>query len=470
MSTPENFRSVVTDFAKDLSTTFPEYAFLWSKWSDSETEKEEYERLFQYTMVLYPERFFDILYQNADIFKPDSNINTQFLPNVDFKILYHCQGITESTRASLWKYLQVILFTVVGSVKDKANFGDSMNLFEGIDESELQGKLKDAMGSISEFFGKMESDSDGKNDKSDKNDRSETENPIEAEDVENEEDEEKEESKPFNPKNFFGSGGMPNPESLHEHLKTLFDGKIGKLAKELAEEISEDFAKTFGEDMGDMKSTQDVFSKLMKNPDKISGLVKTVGDKLKTKMANGEISKDDLMSEAGELMKKMKEMGGAENFASMFKNMAKGMGVNIPKGAKIDTNALKTMEKKMTANDKMKARILAKKQKKAEEGALAQLLIQKQLEDRRRALADSFTLSNTETPENLVFSIKGQEKQQKSGLRPPSIIKATGEIDLEALVNDIENMDKLEPSKGQKKKAKTKAKKLAEKGPTETTV
>jgi hypothetical protein len=452
MSTPENFRSVISDFAKDLSTTFPEYAFLWSKWSDSETEKEEYDRLFQYTLVLYPERFFDILYQNADIFKPDSEINVQFLPNVDFKLLYHCEGISDSTRASLWKYLQVILFTVVGSVKDKANFGDSMNLFEGIDESELQTKLKDAMGSIGEFFGKMES---GTSEKSE---------PVEAEDVEENENED-EDSKPFNPKNFFGSGGMPNPESLHEHLKTLFDGKIGKLAKELAEEISEDFAQTFGEDMGNMKSTQDVFSKLMKNPEKISGLVKTVGDKLKTKMANGEISKDDLMSEAGELMKKMKEMGGAENFASMFKNMAKGMGVNIPKGAKIDTNALKSMEKKMTANDKMKARILAKKQKKAEEEALKQLLMQKQLEERRQALANSFTLSNTETPDNLVFAIKGQEKQQKSGLRPPTMNMTTGEVDLDALVNDIENTNKPELSKSQKKNAKKKAKKEAETSP-----
>ena len=442
MSTPENFRSVISDFAKDLSTTFPEYAFLWSKWSDAETDKDEYERLFQYTMVIYPERFFDILYQNADIFKPDSEINVQFLPNVDFKLLYHCEGISESTRASLWKYLQVILFTVVGSVKDKANFGDSINLFEGIDESELQTKLKDAMGSIGDFFGKMESE---------KNE------PMEAEGVE----EEEEDSKPFNPKNFFGSGGMPNPESLHEHLKTLFDGKIGKLAKELAEEISEDFAQTFGEDMSNMKSTQDVFSKLMKNPEKISGLVKTVGDKLKTKMANGEISKDDLMSEAGELMKKMKEMGGAENFASMFKNMAKGMGVNIPKGAKIDTNALKSMEKKMTANDKMKARILAKKQKKAEEEALKQLFMQKQLEERRQALAASFTLSNTETPDNLVFTIKGEEKQQKSGLRPPTI---NSTMDLDSLVDNIENTNKPVLSASQKKNAKKKAKKLVEKG------
>jgi hypothetical protein len=436
MSTPEKFRSVINDFAKDLSTTFPEYSFLWSKWSDKDTDQEEYDRLFQYTMTIFPERFFDILYQNADMFKVDSEINTQFLPNVDFKILYHCEGITDATRESLWKYLQVILFTVIGSMKDKANFGESMNLFEGIDESELQEKLKDVMGNLSSMFDTME---------------------VPKEDEEKET--ETEESKPFNPKNFFGKGGIPNPEDIHDHLKTLFDGKIGKLAKELAEEISEDFQKSFGEDMNDMKSTQDVFSKLMKNPEKISGLVKTVGDKLKTKMANGEISKDDLMSEASELMKKMKEMGGAENFASMFKNMAKGMGVNIPKGAKIDANALKSMEKKMTANEKMKSRILAKKQKKAEEEALTQLLMQKQLEDRRRALAESFTLSSeSNNPESLVFSLKGQEKQEKSGLRPPMNFR-TGEVDIDALVNDIENMNKPELSKSQKKNAKKKAKK-----------
>ena len=449
MSTPEKFRSVINDFAKDLSTTFPEYAFLWAKWSDQETEHAEYDRLFQYTMTIFPERFFDILYQNADIFKVDSEINTHFLPNVDFKILYHCDGITESSRESLWKYLQVILFTVIGAMKDKTNFGDSMNLFEGIDETELQEKLKDVMGNLGSMFENMES-------------------PKDDSEQDQDQDQDQEDAKPFNPKNFFGKGGIPNPEDIHDHLKTLFDGKIGKLAKELAEEISGDFAEAFGEDMNNMKSTTDVFSKLMKNPEKISGLVKTVGDKLKTKMANGEISKDDLMSEAGELMKKMKEMGGAENFASMFKNMAKGMGVNIPKGAKIDTNALKTMEKKMSANEKMKSRIMAKKQKKAEEEALTQLLMQKQLEDRRKALAESFTLSSSsENPDNLVFALKGEEKQQKSGLRPP-INKATGELDLDALVNDIENMDKPELSKSQKKNAKKKAKKnvavLAENG------
>ncbi len=422
-SPPENFKTVVIDFVKDLSSTFPEFAHLWSKWSDPATSTTEYDRLFQYVLTVYPERFFDILYQNLDIFNEDSVVNTQFLPNVEFKQLFLCQGITEKTRASIWKYLQVILFTVVGSLKDKTNFGDSANLFDGIDESELQDKLKDTMGSISEFFSKMEENG------------TETKTATEPEDE--------------IPPPFFGKGSMPNPEDIHDHLKNIFNGKIGKLAKELAEEVSGDFMDVFGEDMNNMKSTKDVFAKLMQNPQKISGLVKTVGEKLNQKMASGEISKDEIMGEAGELMRKMKEMGGAGNFADMFKNMAKGMGVNIPKNAKIDKSALMQMEKKMTANEKMKTRILAKKQKQLEEEMLKQVAAQKFLEERRKALADSFTIVEKDS-ENLVFRLNGQEKQEKSSFRNEEAL-------IDAIVNEIEKpVAKLSASQKKKQKKKEK--------------
>ena len=39
-------------------------------------------------------------------------------------------------------------------------------------------------------------------------------------------------------------------------------------------------------------------------------LIKTIGDKIKNKMDSGDISKDELMGEASELLSKMKEMGG----------------------------------------------------------------------------------------------------------------------------------------------------------------
>ena len=418
MSAPENFRSLIGDFVNDLSSTFPEYSDKWAKYAKA--SDAELQELFEYSTKVYPERFFDILYQNDDIFKADSEINTAFLPDVDFKILYNCDGISEVTRKSIWKYLQVILFSIVGSMKDKSSFGDAANLFDGIDEQELQGKLQDAMGSIGDFFSKMDESI-----------------PTTVPDEEGE-------VPPF-----FNAKNMPKPEEINDHLKNLFNGKIGTLAKELAEEVSGDFADVFGDDIGDMKSTKDVFAKLMKNPQKISGLVKKVGEKLNEKMNRGDISKEDIMSEAGELMKKMKEMGGAENFASMFKDMAKNMGVNIPKGAKIDTNALKQMEKKMSANEKMKARIQAKKQKKAEEAIMEHLKKEKFLEERRKALASTFTMTTQDgNPENLVFQLNGAEKQEKSAIRKE---QAKTESDLiDALVNEIEKP----VSKSGKKKGK----------------
>ena len=40
---------------------------------------------------------------------------------------------------------------------------------------------------------------------------------------------------------FDASDNVPDMEGLHEHLKGIFDGKIGGLAKELEEEISGEF-------------------------------------------------------------------------------------------------------------------------------------------------------------------------------------------------------------------------------------
>jgi hypothetical protein len=423
-SVPDNFRTIIADFTNDLSTTFPEYSQTWSKWSSPDVVKQELEQLFQHVLAVYPNRFFDILNQNADIFKADSDVNTLFLPDMDFKVLYNCEGISDATRNTIWKYLQLILFTVVGSVKDKANFGDTANIFEGIDESELHNKLAESIGSIGDFFSKME------------------------ESVPTEGEEQESSGLGFNPNN------LPKPEELRDHLKTLFEGKIGTLAKELAEEIGEDLAQSLGEDIKDARSTKDVFTKLMQNPQKISGLVKTVGEKLNQKMSNGDISKDDIMNEAGDLMRRMKDMAGGDmgNFADMFKNMAKGMGVNIPKGAKIDKNALERLEKQTTARDKMKARIEMKKQKLAAEKLVEQMKREAFLEERRKALAAS--LSTTDAPNNLVFRLEGEEKQERSSkpVSSKASAKALEDAEIDALVNSIEKPTKSTSSKKKNKK------------------
>ena len=135
LSPPDNFITIVRDFLKDLSVTFPEYIYLWASWTDPKLPESEIQRLYEYCTSIFPERFFDILYQNGDIFQQDSNINTFFLPNVDFKVLYNTVNVSENTKKALWKYLQLLLFTIVNSVKDKTNFGDTMNLFDGINEN-----------------------------------------------------------------------------------------------------------------------------------------------------------------------------------------------------------------------------------------------------------------------------------------------------------------------------------------------
>jgi hypothetical protein len=145
---PENFKNVIRDFVTDLSTTFPEYSHMWQKWADPNIPEEVLIDLFDYLIKIFPERFFDILYQNDDMFKPDSEINTCFLPDVDFKILFNCENISKNTQQTMWKYLQLLLFTIVNSVKNKSLFGESMNIFEDMDEKELQSKLAETMSSM----------------------------------------------------------------------------------------------------------------------------------------------------------------------------------------------------------------------------------------------------------------------------------------------------------------------------------
>jgi len=378
---PEKFRATMTDFARDLTATFPEYAVSWSHWLEPEVDMDP---LLQHCLTVYPERFFDILNQNADIFALDSSgVSTQFLPGVEFKALYHCVGITEKTRESIWKYLQVILFMLIGSIHDKSDFGPSINLFEGVGEEELQDKLKDVMESLGTFFTKAGSSTEEEGAAFENafssffGEDSTSSGPTEESDEEDDDPFKKKTSMP----------NIPKPEDIHKHLMELFNGKIGRLAKELAEDLGEDFAATLGEDMKDVTSTQEVLAKLMKDPKKVSGLVKTVGEKLNQKMAAGDISREDIMKEASDMMKKMKEMGGGQDFTNMFKTMAKGMGVNIPKGAKVDQNAFKQFEKKMSMREKELAKAQQRQERKLAEKAAELAKREEQLEKHRQMLA-----------------------------------------------------------------------------------
>jgi hypothetical protein len=370
---PAKFHTIIRDFAKDLTTTFPEYGVLWKKWTVEDVPEKDIARLFKYCTQVYPERFFDILYQNDDMFKEDSEINTRFLPAVEFRLLYNCEGVTETTRSAIWKYLQLILMNVVNSVRDKSAFGDAADIFEGVDENALQEKLNKTLEEIGSFFRNLGEDDAPTGGASSSTNGSESE----AGGIPNMED--------F-VKNFAadmgGGGGIPNMESfrnafeganggegtekgempnandLHEHLKGLFDGKIGSLAKELAEEISQDVEHLFDDEgaANGVNTTGDLINKMIKNPKKIMTLMKTISGKLQSKMKSGEISEEEIMKEAGELMGKMKGMKGMGPMNEMFKNLAKGMGGAGGKTG-INMGALQRMQKQMAAKERMRSKM-----------------------------------------------------------------------------------------------------------------
>ena len=427
---PDNFISIVRDFLKDLSVTFPEYIYLWASWTDPKLPDTEIQKLYEYCIRVFPERFFDILYQNDELFTPENSANTFFLPNVDFKVLFNTENVTENTKKALWKYLQLLLFTIVNSIKDKADFGDTMNLFNGIDENELQSKLNETFSSIGDFFKNMEQAAG---------------------------EAEKEASR----ENGFEGFNMPNPEELHGHLKGLFEGKIGTLAKELAEEISHDFQDILGEteDINESTSTQEVLKKMLKNPKKIMDLMKTVSGKLDSKMKSGEISKDEIMKEASEWMSKMKDMGGSDQFNEIFKNITKNMGGmggmgglasmagmeglgglgNLGKNMRFDTNAYE----RMTKQESMKQRMRNKLAKRKEQQALMQSKINE--------LKTNSSIVQSSEPNQFVYKIAGEE-----GVQEKSYIKRDTEKTVEQMMEEIGPIDTpaSAPKKNKKKKGK----------------
>ena len=115
-------------------------------------------------------------------------------------------------------------------------------------------------------------------------------------------------------------GNLPNADEIHNHIHSLLDGKLGKIAMELAEET----ASALNVDPNTTGDASDVFQELFKNPGKLMGMVKNVGDKIDTKIKSGEINESELLSEGMDLLSKMKDMPGMGNIQEMlFKHRIK---------------------------------------------------------------------------------------------------------------------------------------------------
>ena len=339
----EEFSKVVIDFVNDIKVSFPEVIPLIARWfkSDSEFEyideieernktilehrKTTVEFLFTFCQKKFPPRFFDILYQNPEMFDDDSVLDTEFLPHIHFKTLWKLD-ITPKTRETIWKYLQLILFSIISTVDNREAFGDSAKLFDNINEDDFKDKLQEALNKMQDLFENNETPGDANS------------GPTSSSSS----------SKP----------NIPKADDIHEHLNHMLDGKIGKLAKEIAEETAAEL-NLDGENISDM---QDVFGQLMKNPTKLMSLVKNVGTKLDSRIKSGELKESELIAEATDIMNNMKNMPGMDNIQSMLSKM--GMSGLGGKGAKMNMGAMEAqMERQMKAaqmRERMKSKVGAK--------------------------------------------------------------------------------------------------------------
>jgi hypothetical protein len=311
---PDGFVKIINDFVTDILTTFPEYTNIVKTWWNINqilTDQPQVNQtlIFKHCIKVFPERFFDILNKNTDIFLDTSSVNTEFLPGLVFKYLWKCD-ISDNTRETFWKYLQLILFSIVDNPSDME---DTFKIFENMDENILREKLAETMENMKTMFDTSSQSNDSDPDKT-------------------------------SPKQ--------SPEDIHAHLNDMMKGKLGKLAMDFAEET----AQELNIDMENTTSTKDAFQKIFKNPANLMNVVKNIGSKLDGKIKSGEINESEIITEGMEILNKMKNVPGMENIQNMFSQMGLG------KNAKMNMNA---MEAQMKQNLKM-AQMRERMKKKAD--------------------------------------------------------------------------------------------------------
>jgi hypothetical protein len=309
VSEKDGFGKLMSDMITDILTTFPDldnkdlHCDIISARKDDD---DAMSRLKDYCKEVYPERFFDILYENDDIFKDDDSEPVFFLPGVDFGPIW--RSTSDENRKIIWKYAKLILFSIVSEISDQNSFGDTSKLFEAIGNDDLKSKLEETIKKMSEMVSEPDTSDKKDSDDDDKCDGA-TSTEFDA-------------------------------EKLHSHLEGLMGGKLGKLAKDIAEETAKDMGKEFSA----TENPEELFKNMLKDPSNIMKMVKSVGSKLDDRIKAGDISESELMDDAQEMMKKMKDIPGFGDINGLLSKM----GINP---SKVNMNAMSAhMEREMKKN------------------------------------------------------------------------------------------------------------------------
>ena len=320
----EKFTKIITDFTTDLLLTFPELK--------PSIDELEHSKAYDHCVETYPKIFFEILYENESLFEKECFL----LPGIDFTLIMK-ENITEKTKKTIWKYLQLILFSILEKINSNKSFGETSKIFEGVEEEELHKKIAQTMEEMKNLFVDISGTEDASG-------------------------------------NDFGSKFDMDPEKMKTHLDDLMNGKIGTLAKEIAEEAKNS--------IGDEKEFMET---VMKNPQKILSLVKNIGGKLEEKISSGQVKESELLEEATQIMDKIQDIPG-------LKEMMAKMGLN----GKMDFKAMANKMQQHMKGSKTKERLQKKRENRANERAEAET---KSKADIKQTSEDTFVVKIGDAPQ-----------------------------------------------------------------------
>ena len=390
MENIEDFQKIIDDFVKDLLVSYPEHEEIFSVIN--------YDEYYEHCKEIFPQHFFNILYENDEIFETEEMFC--LLPGIDFCVMFKDKSLSDKSKRTIWKYLQLILFCVCKDVDDKSQFGDANYLFEAISEEDLEKKIENTMEDMKKLF-MNGSDDVSLNDVF-------SDNFVDISN--NMENLFSQFSNTMNGDgdgsgNAFDSifGNAMNEEDLKDHLHGIMGGKIGALAKEIAEEATNELGL-------DETNTQEDQSKLLqnlfKNPTKLLDIVKNIGGKLESKLKNGELKESELLEEAQEIMSKMKDMPGIKE---MMSKMGMGQG-----SGKFDMNGMANKMNQNLKQAKMKERMQEKLKKNKEMKTTGDDELSK-MENMTKISEDTFVWNddNSDPKTSMKKSSKKKKKKKK---------------------------------------------------------
>ena len=262
---------IFASFVTDLTLTFPEIKnCLYRNYEDCILAQNNDKSLSEYPKIsefLNKIQKYEQMISDKD--EQFFNLEIDFLEEISFKKLWEKQ-ITDSNRATLWKYLQT--FTIINinlkSSQDLKKALESIGEKEELKKEEIQSK------EVAKDLKRLKKL---------------------TEDVKQEVTEEDE-------------------DDLEKMLSGFMDSGIGEVAKEVAESMN--IEEMFGS-MDENTNPMELMQQMM-NPEKMGAIFKNISDVMEKKKETGDITEETLKQDA-------QKMYGSMNQNPMFSNMMNQM-------------------------------------------------------------------------------------------------------------------------------------------------